>query len=406
MRYLVYFVVSVFLAGCVWQETESNPDYLPMNDGEYPYAGLPRLVVETEDYKDIKDHETEHPAKFQIYGEHGPVSPVYDAHLKGRGNTSFSTMAKYSMKLILEEDMELFGMPADNDWDLISNFADRTFLRNQISYKVAKMLGEPYAVQGEFVELYLNREYMGIYQVTEHIKAGKNRVNISKNGTAVLAEISTKNGEKNVVRLDSDRPIKIHYPHNTTDSIVTEFQNFMNDFERYLRKSSFLLDTAFDKWIDEEAYLRFYWIQEFGRNTDSYYLSTFFTWERGGVIRMGPTWDMDVAYGHPDNGLMYTGWLKRGRAWNPRFFANEAFRKRAVQYWKDHRKDFASLVDTVDVYAKVLRKVAENDFKKWPILTTTQNWMYYETYDSYDDAVETLKTWIRNRVKWIDENLE
>ena len=47
-------------------------DYLPLNDTEYPYAGIPRIVIETENNREIKDCETEIPAKLQIWGEKAP----------------------------------------------------------------------------------------------------------------------------------------------------------------------------------------------------------------------------------------------------------------------------------------------------------------------------------------------
>lgn len=44
----------------------SRIDYLPIEDTEHPYAGIPRIVIETENHRAINDRETKIPAKLQI----------------------------------------------------------------------------------------------------------------------------------------------------------------------------------------------------------------------------------------------------------------------------------------------------------------------------------------------------
>ena len=50
-------------------EEESLPvrENLPFDDSEYPYVGLPRIVINTESYKEIEDRENYVNAKFQIF---------------------------------------------------------------------------------------------------------------------------------------------------------------------------------------------------------------------------------------------------------------------------------------------------------------------------------------------------
>lgn len=124
LRILAYIIICLPLWSCVWNGTESDPDFLPLDDSEYPYAELPRLVIETDDFSQIRDRETKIPAKFQIYGKSSPESNVLDLTVKGRGHSSF-TMAKYSIKLKFNEAQSLFGMPADKEWDLYPISATR-----------------------------------------------------------------------------------------------------------------------------------------------------------------------------------------------------------------------------------------------------------------------------------------
>ena len=81
-------------AACYWAETEDNPDNLPLDDSMYPYAGLPRLVIETEDFAGVRDRETEIPSHLQIYGEKAPESEVYELTVRGRGPTNRCRLAE------------------------------------------------------------------------------------------------------------------------------------------------------------------------------------------------------------------------------------------------------------------------------------------------------------------------
>lgn len=76
----------------------SKVDYLPLNDSEYPYAGIPRLVIKTNNLQTINDRDTKIPAKMQLWGESSPTSEVIDLTIKGRGNSSWLYMPKKKLQ--------------------------------------------------------------------------------------------------------------------------------------------------------------------------------------------------------------------------------------------------------------------------------------------------------------------
>lgn len=404
---LLLLLLLLPLAACsVWDGTDSDPDYLPLNDSEYPYAGLPRIVIETEDFREIRNTDTKIPAKLQIYGKSAPESEVLGLTVKGRGNSSFEGMPKYSMRLEFENKTALFGMPKDRDWTLIANSADRTFLKNYVSYKLFSWLGAPYSPRTQFVELYFNRTYFGVYLLTEKIKEGKHRVNLPEDGSAFLIGTDITYKENDLVYFARlCLPLSVHYPHTVQDSDALALVDFMNGWGDYLEAKKFPADNYFDRWIDIEAYLRYYWLQEFSRNHDSYGSSTYLTWEKGGVIQMGPVWDMDLAYGEPLSTLSPQGWKARHNTWNARLFTDSSFRRLSRQYWFDHHAQFTATMDSIPVYRDMLEKAMKNEFKRWPVLQNTENWTYPQAYGSYDEAVDSLQSWIRQRIDWIDESL-
>ena len=139
------------------------PESFKPDDAEYPYAGIPRIVIETEKRQAIKDRETEIPAKLQIWGEKKAESEIMDLTIRGRGNTSWWNMPKKSYKIEFAKKQSMLGMPKDKDWALIANYADKSLLKNYVTYQLASWLGAKYAPKSDYAELYLNGSYLGVY---------------------------------------------------------------------------------------------------------------------------------------------------------------------------------------------------------------------------------------------------
>ena len=188
----VAIVLIATLGGCGWDSVSSNRDFLPINDSEYPYANLPRIVIETENLKEVRNTEDYISASLQIYGKDSPNTSISHLKIRGRGTSSFNSMPKYSLKLKFDEKTKILDMPLETEWALISNSADKTLLKNFISLKLFSWLGGRDTPKSQFVELYLNRQYLGVYLLSETIKAGKNRVNLPKNNFSFLFEKTSK----------------------------------------------------------------------------------------------------------------------------------------------------------------------------------------------------------------------
>ena len=258
LKLLAAFFCCICLAACYWAETESNPDSLPIDDSVYPYAGLPRLVIETEDFAGIRDRETEIPSHLQIYGEKAPESEVYVLTVRGRGNSSFK-MPKYGLKLEFKDKVKLFGMPKNRDWALIANYGDKTHLRNYMITRLSEWLGAKYTPRMQFVEVYLNRKYMGLYLLSETIKVAKNRVNIDENDTTFLVEKEdSKKFDPPYVQSDNGYYYHIKSPKNPSPETEQLLLDHINAFEKFaMRPYRYNSDEIVD-WIDLDDYLLFY----------------------------------------------------------------------------------------------------------------------------------------------------
>ena len=343
----------------------------------------------------------------QLYGPNSPVGEVLKLTIRGRGYSSFKYMAKYGLKLELEKKQSLLGLPKNRDWVLIANYADRTHLRNYISYKLAGWLGDEYAPRAQYVELYLNRMYMGLYLLVESVKVGKARVNISETETSFLLEHNATKKSDNVVFKTKKGGFyfKICFPKNPSLESQQLIKEHIDEFESYLKEYAYFGAEPITNWMDLEDYFRFYWVQEYAKNYDgAFRRSIFLTWEKDGLIKWGPIWDFDGGFGNWDIADMPnpSNWYVRDSGWNRWLFRNEKIKRLAADYWVKNREIFNLVLDSIDVYAKRLNFVVQNDFKRWPILEEDVS-PFRESYGSYADAVHSLKAWIKKRSDWIDQ---
>lgn len=405
-RFVVFLIASLLCCSCVWNGTDSAPDYLPLDDSEFPYAELPRLVIETEGFTQIQDKETSIPAKLQIYGKNAPESEIMDLTLRGRGNSSF-VMTKYGIKLSFEEKQELFGMPKDKEWDLISNHRDKSFLRNYITYQLAKSLGDEYAVRTQFVEVFLNRKYLGVYQLAEHPKVAKKRIRLPESDYSYFFEKTSETAtDGNLITSNLGYIYDIRYPKHPSEELTKTLIEHINAFETFLQSKYVYNTDSISKWIDLNDLIRYYWIQEFSLNTDgAFRRSQYITWLKDTPMQMGPVWDFDIAYGISSNGIIAPDhWYVKKYGWYRFLFKNKQFQTMVKDYWMTNRDQFKDLPEMLEQKKEDLSKAMKNEFKRWPVLGNDSEWPFIEAYDNYDDAVNALENWIRERIDWIDGN--
>lgn len=123
-------------------------------------------------------------------------SPCLLSYIKTNGDTVFADMkvgAKYrggftvqfpkrSYTIELADDLSLEGLATNDDWMLISNHNDRSFLRHKMSYDLFTAFSESnIAPRTAFVELHRDGNYDGIYVLTE--KMGKTKLQMALDDT-------------------------------------------------------------------------------------------------------------------------------------------------------------------------------------------------------------------------------
>ncbi len=115
---------------------------------------------------------------FKLMGSSYTDEQLYDgtAEIKLRGNST-SGLAKRPFKVKLESKTDLLGMGSNKHWVLLADAIDLSLLRNKLLQSLAGDFGLDY-MESEYVVLMYNGEYQGIYELSEHVRIGKTRVDI------------------------------------------------------------------------------------------------------------------------------------------------------------------------------------------------------------------------------------
>lgn len=106
-----------------------------------------------------------------------------DAQVKVRGNWT-TTYDKKAFRIKFAEKQNLLGLnggAAMKNWVLLAEYKDASMLRNKTALAIAnEILGKDgfYAADAEFVEVYINDEYWGVYVLSEYQQVNKNRVDV------------------------------------------------------------------------------------------------------------------------------------------------------------------------------------------------------------------------------------
>ena len=383
--------------------------YTVQSLSEAEYNGIPLIFIETDNHQLIIDRSTEIPAKMRIYGKDTTQFEEYSLTIRGRGNTSWDAPKK-NYKIELENKAPLLGMPQNKDWVLIPNYADKTLLKNSLAFSLSEKLGVYYTPRSDFVELYLNGEYVGVYLLCEKIKQGPNRIDLPSDSLSFIVEIDNKAREGEVIiKTNQEIPFRIHYPKNPSDEAITRLEDHLNLMEYNLRLITKDSVVDIEKWVDVDAYIKHFWIQELFKNPDAtFFSSIYFTWTVHEPIKMGPVWDFDLSAGGHTNKTVIspTEWLTMDFYWNLYLFHDATFMAMAINYWKENINIFKSILDDLENTRKKIKKAAEHNFYRWNVMGLEDVVTFNKAYKSYDEAVDDLKQWLETRINWISAQVQ
>lgn len=427
---------------------------LPANaQVSFTSSNLPIIVINTNNQEIVDEPKIEAEMGI-IYNSEGRRNTLGDAfneyegkigiEIRGQSSQMFP-MKSYSIELWDDEggdrEESIFGLPEESDWVLYAPYTDKTLMRNFLAYTLSNSLGH-WAAHCRFTEVVLNGNYIGVYVFMERIKRDKGRVNIKKleeedtggdalTGGYIFSIDKEADGWFSKFAFENKPGTFVQFTYVDPDKgdLVPEqeryLQSYVDSFETALATAGFAdPEKGYRKYADEQSFIDYLIVNEVSRNIDAYRISSFFYKDRNSTdarIYAGPVWDYDLAFRNANycNGSLTSGWAYDFNTicpndfyqvpfWWGRLMEDSLFRQNLACRWKTLRQQTLSserifaLVDSVNT---LVAEAQQRHFTQWPVLGQYV-WPNPQPIPAtYAGEISTLKSWLTQRLAWLDANM-
>ncbi len=405
--------------------------------GVYTYWKQPQDTVDIKAFMGIIDNgynKTNHVTDtvFTYYGYitmslHGTSSPSFLCPQKSYNVTTCDSA-------LVSIDSAILGMKKEHDWLLRTTYFDHSLMHDVLVHHLARQMGHwsPHMRYCEMeLNTFINWNYNGVYLMSEKIKRGKNRVNISKmdsldnagdslTGGFIFAvdsnPFSQNSGWNSTNPLNNGLFYKLKYPSgsNITPQQLNYISSYMTNFENVMASPNFANPTTgYRKYIDVTSFIDFFLIQELCKNLDAYKRSAYMYKDRdskGGKLTAGPQWDFDNSWGVQFGGCPQfasePGWTYPFTCWINSAFPVPFWWGRLLQdpnythdlkcRWLQLRAsglDTANMFHYIDIVSNYISAASARQYQQWNINTTLPAEVAY------------LKSWIAKRLAWMDAHM-
>ena len=389
-------------------------------------TNLPTVVIHTANNQEPYDKEHEIDCYISIISNNGTQLVADTATIRERGNASRS-FPKKPYRIKFAHKQQVLGSPAKaKKWTLINNYGDKTLMRNQLAFELSRRFGMPYTPFCQYVDVVLNGDYKGTYQLCDQIEVRKNRVDITEmtpqdnSGEALtggyLFEVDAyaedepnKNG---VFYSTYGTPFSIKSPDE--DSITTQQKNYIRS--QYNQMET---DNGWKQKLDLKTFLRHFLVGEVSGNTDTYWSVYMYKHRSNDTIYVGPCWDFDLAFDndnrtYPVNNrtdyIYRSGGSSIGymRSLVDKIVVYDAGAKQQLKdLWAQIRQSGfteESMLDYINEQAQMLEQSQRLNFTRWKILSQCVH-LNPSARGSYQAEVDVVRSYMRNRIAWMDNKL-
>lgn len=336
---------------------------------------------------------------------------------------------KVTGKLIKTHKHDLMGGGyAKRNWALLANCFDHSLIRNALTCELGKIIGMPFNPGYCFVDLVINGDYRGTYQVTDHPEVGSHRIDIDEDKDWYI-EFQGRSDMLDEPYLNiKDLPMfSIKNPDYTDAADADKLAALKVEMEDWVKqwKSGFSYDASITQsdtkgwraYNDEDQLLKWFLETEITADYDGYMTIKAYR-ATDGKLFWGPVWDKDLAW---DNYGDYTKTLGaalenassiRYYVYNPgsgtAILSDPRFVKRVYETYNKLVEDGLEqkLLDIVDQLHLSVNQTQQLNFEKWGITTVYGGLEKYHEWTDYAQYPEQLKTFITARLAFLKEKFK
>ena len=382
--------------------------------------------------------------------------------LKARGNSTFTYAEKKSYQIKLAEPSDLLGKQEQvKTWVLLASYFDATQMHDKMVKDLAAELGLAYTASCDWVNLYCDGVYRGIYLLSEKNSVGETSVAITDmeqayeqlnegygtDMTTALAENSY--GQQYQYTKDLTEPenitggylIELNHDKwdeasgfKTRQSVAFNVKSpewcgeaamkYISEYYQAFEDAVYATDDTgaytgynastgkyFYDYVDMDSLVKVFLLQELSLNCDGFISSVYFYKDADGKMFAGPIWDQDMTFG--------TGWTKTNAAdiEDYHYLAKAliqipAFKTAVVEYYSS---TFAPAVrewlgnnGTIAHQYSLLKDNAAMNYTIWDYIRigNPENEGHIWQGASYQGVVDEMTTWIENRLANMDSRFK
>lgn len=309
----------------------------------------------------------------------GTAETPITGQFKGRGNWTWTGFDKKPYRIKFDKKQAVLGMPSNKHWCLMAHADDCLgFLKNYAGYKLSEAMGLKWTPKTVPVELVMNGEYYGLYFLTEQVRVGSNRVNVTEQeDNAIdsvsggwLVEIDNYYEEGNVT-LYEDNNQQVWITMKSPEILSAQQRTYIEDQLNGLNNAIWGTNEA-DVWkrLDLEEAVKYYLVQELLEDCESYHGSCYLYKDRdrnGSSEKwfFGPVWDFGNAYNRGWETWIYE-YPQFAQYWIGQLATWPQFQAKLKEVWYVFRHEQQSqFLTAINDWATLIAQGAKNDAAKW-----------------------------------------
>ncbi|MCX6952477.1 MAG: CotH kinase family protein [Verrucomicrobia bacterium] len=355
----------------------------------------------------------------------------------------------------------LLGLPSNSDWILMSLTLDKSLMRNYLMQQAMLDANGPGSgVRCRFVEVFFNQgngtvdyaDYRGVYLLMEKPSRGKERVDIAKlndsmsdpaliNGGFIFKNDKTPydrqiNAAANAAIPGANRDYDISDPEPVTNAQANALIGWLDRMTSALAAPDFNQPASanyYGKWINERSFLdKTLWL-ELCKEVDAYTYSYYFSKDRNGPLTAFPFWDVDRSlgnsnYGYSNSSFGMKWWVVGANyTYYTRLHDDPEFNDRYWNRWTALRRSHfaketlfdrieavyalltdgsrADIVNATNATTLAIQVPAARHYRKYPNLgsnTFSGGQTGQASRTTWRHEVDALKSWLAERLEWMD----
>lgn len=414
--------------------TDSNLPIVIINTDIDPNTGQPTIIPdEPKVLATMKIIYHPDGSRNYVSDQYNPAYLNYNGRIgiELRGTTSqYPPKKPYGLTTLKDDNVtnnnvEILGMPSENDWILNSFAFDPSLLRDALSYNLSRNIGN-YSTRLVYCEVMVNGDYKGLYIFMEKIKIDNDRLDIVKlttsdNSLPIVTGGYITKADKNTggdpvawtMPSYSGPWATVDYIHDNPkpEDITTQQHNYIYNyfmaFQQTMTSGNSSLVNGYPSKIDIPSFIDFMIINELASNADAYQFSTFFHKDRVGKLRAGPIWDLNLTYGndlflwgfdrsHTD--VWQFNYENRGSKFWKDLFDHATFKCYLAKRWNELKApgqplSYAVIAGQIDEIVTLINEATVRENQRWG------------TIGNHANNIAEMKTWLQERITWLNAQL-